>query len=150
MLKNQSFNLDFPGVSGSVNAQVIQLQSKQPLHILSSAVVGGGLTQARVIINRHVDKTYNHPDPPQDYQRRQEPLCFPRQFKERARSRAEQGRKGYNQAGRPEGREDSRPTPHAGKLASRHRGKPSGYREDVRPPQPGNDHHLQQIEPGSG
>jgi len=68
MLKNQLLPLEFPGVSAGVSAEMIQLQSEQPLHILSSAVVGGGLTQARFIINRHVDKTYNHPDPPQDLQ----------------------------------------------------------------------------------
>jgi iron complex transport system ATP-binding protein len=68
MLKKQPLPLEFPGVSAGVNAEVIQLQSEQPLHILSSAVVGGGLIQARFIINRHVDKNYNHPNPPMDLQ----------------------------------------------------------------------------------
>jgi len=66
MPKNRLLPLEFPGVSASVNAEVIHVQSEQPLHILSSAVVGGGLTQARFIISRHVDENYNHPDPPQD------------------------------------------------------------------------------------
>ncbi len=43
--------------------QAIILRSEAPLTILSSAVVGGGLTSARVIINRHVSKYYDHPHP---------------------------------------------------------------------------------------
>lgn len=66
MPKNQSLDLQFPGVAVNSNADVIRLQSEQPLRILSSAVVGGGLAQARFIINRHVDKNYNHPHPPHD------------------------------------------------------------------------------------
>jgi iron complex transport system ATP-binding protein len=68
MSKNQPLNIEFPGVSASVNDEIIQLQSARPLHILSSSVVGGGMIEARAIINRHVNKNYNHPDPPQDLQ----------------------------------------------------------------------------------
>jgi iron complex transport system ATP-binding protein len=61
-------NLEFPGVTTTLSAAAIVLQSKHPLDTLSSAVVGGGLTRVRYIINRHVAKNYNHPDPRQDLQ----------------------------------------------------------------------------------
>jgi iron complex transport system ATP-binding protein len=61
-------NLEFPDVTVTLSAAAIVLQSERPLNILSSAVVGGGMTCARYIINRHVEKNYNHPDPPQDLQ----------------------------------------------------------------------------------
>ena len=53
----------FPGVSASLDDEALLLRSDTPLHILSSAVVGGGFTRADVIINRHVSKHYDHPDP---------------------------------------------------------------------------------------
>ncbi len=59
-------NLWFPRLTVDLTAEAIVLRSQQPLNILASAVVGGGQTQARVIINQHVDKNYHHPDPPQD------------------------------------------------------------------------------------
>jgi adenosylcobinamide hydrolase len=68
MLKNQTLNLEFPNLSAQWGHQAIVLQSQAPLQILSSAVVGGGLTQARVIMNRHVDINYNQPDPARDLQ----------------------------------------------------------------------------------
>jgi adenosylcobinamide amidohydrolase len=34
--------------------------------VLSSAVVGGGFSKARAILNMHVDKDYSHPDPASD------------------------------------------------------------------------------------
>ncbi|MFC1975972.1 adenosylcobinamide amidohydrolase [Chloroflexota bacterium] len=61
-------DLKFPSVTATLSAAAIMLQSEHPLNILSSAVVGGGMTRARCIINRHVDKTYNHPDPQRDLQ----------------------------------------------------------------------------------
>ena len=60
--------LDFPGVTARRSAEAIVLQSESPLDILASAVVGGGITRSRYIINRHVDKHYHHPDPGQDLQ----------------------------------------------------------------------------------
>jgi iron complex transport system ATP-binding protein len=42
------------------------LQSPHPWHILSSAVVGGGFLHARVILNWHVRKGYDHPRPAAD------------------------------------------------------------------------------------
>ena len=59
-------NLSFPGVTSTFNAAAIILQSDYPLATLSSAVVGGGLTDVRYIINRHVDKNYHHPEPVDD------------------------------------------------------------------------------------
>ncbi|RME79323.1 MAG: hypothetical protein D6784_00910 [Chloroflexi bacterium] len=56
--------LDFPGVSISFSPECIILHSETVLNTLSSAVVGGGFTRTHVILNRHVDKQYDHPDPP--------------------------------------------------------------------------------------
>lgn len=58
--------LDFPGLEATLSPEVLVLHSRQPLHILASAVVGGGLGQTRYILNRHVDKNYHHPDPVSD------------------------------------------------------------------------------------
>lgn len=55
-----------PGVTFQQSEAAFIVRSTRPLTILSSAVVGGGYTQARMIINRHVDKTYDHPLPAQD------------------------------------------------------------------------------------
>jgi adenosylcobinamide hydrolase len=61
-------NLDFPGITATLTPEAMMLQSKKPLDVLASAVVGGGITRTRHIINRHVDKNYNHPDPERDLQ----------------------------------------------------------------------------------
>jgi iron complex transport system ATP-binding protein len=60
--------LDFDGVTASHTDQALILQGERPLEILASAISGGGLTRARWIINRHVDKDYDHPDPARDLQ----------------------------------------------------------------------------------
>ena len=60
--------LEFPGVSATVTSDAIILQSEQDLRVLASAVVGGGLTRTSCIINRHVSKDYDHPDPGSDLQ----------------------------------------------------------------------------------
>lgn len=60
--------MDFPGVTVQHDDEALILRSENPLTMLSSAVVGGGVTQARVIINRHVSKHYDHPDPVADMQ----------------------------------------------------------------------------------
>ncbi len=59
-------SLSFPRVSASLDDDSLILNSTDPLHILSSAVVGGGFVQARVIINRHVSKYYDQPNPSVD------------------------------------------------------------------------------------
>ncbi len=56
------------GLHLELDEQAIILRSETPLTILSSAVVGGGLTTARVIINRHVSKYYDHPHPEKEMQ----------------------------------------------------------------------------------
>ena len=56
----------FPGVSAALDDQALILRSAEPLHILSSAVVGGGFVDARIIINLHVNKQYDNPDPAAD------------------------------------------------------------------------------------
>ncbi|MEW5960971.1 MAG: adenosylcobinamide amidohydrolase [Chloroflexota bacterium] len=58
--------LDFPGLTASLNSEVIILQSEHALPTLASAVVGGGFSRTRFIINRHVDKNYHHHDPVSD------------------------------------------------------------------------------------
>ena len=42
------------------------LYSEQDLHVLTSAIVGGGFTKTRCIINRHVSKSYSHSNPEAD------------------------------------------------------------------------------------
>jgi iron complex transport system ATP-binding protein len=59
-------HVDFPNLTSTQSSDAIVLCSEQSLHILSSAVVGGGLTQARWILNCHVHKGYCHPEPAVD------------------------------------------------------------------------------------
>lgn len=42
------------------------LRSRSPLVVLASSVVGGGFSEAAAILNRHVHKNYQHPDPAAD------------------------------------------------------------------------------------
>lgn len=58
--------VDFPKITVEQDSEAIVLRSAQPLQVLSSAVVGGGLTQTQAIINRHVNKNYVCDDPIQD------------------------------------------------------------------------------------
>ncbi len=55
-----------PNITARLTADVYIVESAHPLHILSSAVVGGGFTRARYILNRHVPKEYTHPRPADD------------------------------------------------------------------------------------
>ena len=55
-----------PGLTLQRDDQVVILRFPTPMTILASAVVGGGFTRARVILNRHVSKHYDHPDPSAD------------------------------------------------------------------------------------
>ena len=55
------------GINFYVNGKTTFLvSSDRPLKVLSSAVLGGNLRQARYIINHSVDKNYNGSDPEQD------------------------------------------------------------------------------------
>ncbi|MGE3537050.1 MAG: adenosylcobinamide amidohydrolase [Candidatus Tectimicrobiota bacterium] len=58
--------LDFPGVVANLGPEVLVLHSQQPLVVLSSAVVGGGLGQARYLLNRQVPRDYDCPEPAAD------------------------------------------------------------------------------------
>ena len=55
--------LDFPGVVLTRTAEVLIVHSQQPLTVLSSAVVGGGMVRVRYLLNRHVHRDYNCLDP---------------------------------------------------------------------------------------
>ena len=58
--------LDFPGVALTHTAEVLVVHSQQPLTVLSSAVVGGGVVRVRYLLNRHVHRDYNCLDPVAD------------------------------------------------------------------------------------
>jgi iron complex transport system ATP-binding protein len=58
--------LDFPGVTLTYTAEVLVIHSQQPLTVLSSAVVGGGLARVRYLLNRHVHHDYHCLDPAAD------------------------------------------------------------------------------------
>ena len=51
--------LDFPGVVLTRTAEVLVVHSQQPLTVLSSAVVGGGMVRVRYLLNRHVHRDYH-------------------------------------------------------------------------------------------
>lgn len=56
-------NIPIQGISISQTAEVIHVQSEEPLVILSSAIIGGGFSRIRHILNAHVDKNFNAPNP---------------------------------------------------------------------------------------
>ena len=56
-------NIPIQGISISQTAEVIHVQSEEPLVILSSAIIGGGFSRIRHILNAHVDKNFNTPNP---------------------------------------------------------------------------------------
>jgi len=58
--------LDFPGIALTRTAEVLVVHSQQPLTVLSSAVVGGGMTCVRYLLNRHVHHDYHCLDPGAD------------------------------------------------------------------------------------
>ena len=58
--------IPIPGIAVSVTAEALLITSQEPLLVLSSSPVGGGLTLARFILNMHVPKGYDRPDPAQD------------------------------------------------------------------------------------
>jgi adenosylcobinamide hydrolase len=58
--------LDFPGVVLIHTAEVLVVHSQQPLTVLSSAIVGGGVVRVRYLLNRHVHHDYNCLDPVAD------------------------------------------------------------------------------------
>jgi len=58
--------LDFPGVVLTRTAEVLVVHSQQPLTVLSSAAVGGGIVRVRYLLNRHVHHDYNCMNPAAD------------------------------------------------------------------------------------
>jgi adenosylcobinamide hydrolase len=58
-----------PGVVVFCGPRAVRVSSEAPLTILSSAVVGGGLTRAREIVNLHVDDRYDGASPEDDLSR---------------------------------------------------------------------------------
>lgn len=56
-------NIPIQGVSISQTETVIHIKSESPLITLSSAIVGGGYSTTRNIINAYVDKNFHADDP---------------------------------------------------------------------------------------
>ena len=56
-------NIPIRGISVSQSDEVIHIKSESPLTTLSSAIVGGGFSRTRHIINAHVDKNFNAKNP---------------------------------------------------------------------------------------
>jgi iron complex transport system ATP-binding protein len=53
----------FPNITADQDDEAMILRSAMPMQTLSSSVVGGGYAWTRIIVNRHVDITYDHPNP---------------------------------------------------------------------------------------
>jgi len=51
------------GVKCDIHKDTLIVRFDEPMKVLSSAVLNGGLCKARVIINRHVPKSFDHHDP---------------------------------------------------------------------------------------
>lgn len=56
-------NVPIQGVEGEIRGDTLIIRSEMPLKTLSSAVLNGGLIEARAIINHQVPKDYDHVDP---------------------------------------------------------------------------------------
>jgi iron complex transport system ATP-binding protein len=56
-------NIPIQGISISQTHEAIHVQSEEPLVTLSSAIIGGGFSRMRHILNAHVDKNFNSPNP---------------------------------------------------------------------------------------
>lgn len=69
MTRGTSLELDFPGLTATLSPEALMLRSEKDLNTLASAVVGGGFTRTRCIINRHVSKDYQQADPGNDLRR---------------------------------------------------------------------------------
>ncbi len=59
-------NVDFPGITVTLDNEALIVHSDAPLRMVSSSVTGGGFVSARAIINMHVDKNYNCASPADD------------------------------------------------------------------------------------
>jgi adenosylcobinamide hydrolase len=56
-------NIPIQGISISQTDEAIHVQSEEQLVTLSSAIIGGGFSCVRHILNAHVDKNFNSPNP---------------------------------------------------------------------------------------
>ncbi len=65
-MNEDAMELDFPGITAALSSEALVLHGAKELQVLASAVVGGGFTRTRCIINRHVHKDYRHSDPTGD------------------------------------------------------------------------------------
>jgi adenosylcobinamide hydrolase len=61
--REQMMNIPIQGISISQTDEVIHIQSEGQLVTFSSAIIGGGLSHVRHIINAHVDKNFNSSNP---------------------------------------------------------------------------------------
>ena len=55
-----------PGVTVTIGRRAVRVTSREPLRVLSSAVVGGGYAEPREILNVHVDDKYDGERPEED------------------------------------------------------------------------------------
>ena len=58
--------LAFPGIEVTRTREALIVRSERPLTAVSSAMVGGGMTQVRFIVNRHVRRDYACDEPEAD------------------------------------------------------------------------------------
>ncbi|MCP8307014.1 MAG: bifunctional adenosylcobinamide hydrolase/alpha-ribazole phosphatase CbiS [archaeon] len=57
-------DLKIDGAECEVQKDTLVIKFGEPVKVLSSAVLNGGLCKARVIINHHIPKSFDHHDPP--------------------------------------------------------------------------------------
>ena len=55
-----------PGITVTIGRRAVRVASREPLSVLSSAVVGGGYGSSREILNVHVDDKYDGERPEED------------------------------------------------------------------------------------
>ena len=56
-------NIPIKSIRGEVRKNLLIIRSKNPLEVLSSAVLNGGFHRGKVIINYHVSEKFHHIDP---------------------------------------------------------------------------------------
>jgi iron complex transport system ATP-binding protein len=71
-------NLGITGVSTSLQPNALTITFERPMKALSSAVLNGGLVNARSIVNYHVPKTFSEPHPDKYLERIASRLRLPR------------------------------------------------------------------------
>ena len=56
-------HIQFPGITIEQDPRALFVRSEQPLHTISSGLCGGGIQRLKSIVNMHVIKGYDNPDP---------------------------------------------------------------------------------------